>query len=126
MGLVFLSVAAKGTFTPKDFPEVSAEISRQKQLRHLEGTPQLAERGKGGDLSNAADAQKVLDAYRSGNAVILGKNAQGFPVVRVDGVTGTNVNIGAGISSQPKNVFVIKGTKNPSIVPTSPNPKLVE
>ncbi|MGE7955222.1 hypothetical protein ACQKQA_01265 [Pseudomonas sp. NPDC089530] len=100
------------------------EISGQK-LRYLEGTPQLAERGKGGDLSNAADAQKILDAYRSGNAVILGKNAQGFPVVRVDGVTGINVNIGAGINSQPTKVFVIKGAKSPSIVPASPNPKLV-
>ncbi|MFJ2456843.1 DUF637 domain-containing protein, partial [Pseudomonas protegens] len=117
---------AKGTFTPKDFPEVAAQVSRQKQLRHLEGTTQLADRGKGGYMSNAADAQKVLDAYRSGNAVILGKNAHGFPVVRVDGVTGTNVNIGAGIKSQPTNVFVIKGTTSPSIVPTSPNPKLVD
>lgn len=118
--------AAKGRLTPKDFPEVAAQVSRQKQLRHLEGTTQLADRGKGGYMSNAADAQKVLDAYRSGNAVILGKNAHGFPVVRVDGVTGTNVNIGAGIKAQPTNVFVIKGTTSPSIVPTSPNPKLVD
>ncbi|WP_165492430.1 polymorphic toxin type 50 domain-containing protein [Stutzerimonas kirkiae] len=112
--------------TPKDFPEVSAQISRQKQLRHLEGTPQLAERGKGGYLNDISDAQKVLDAYRSGNAVVLGKNAQGFPIVRVDGVTGTNVNIGAGINSQPTNVFIIKGTKSPSVVLTSPTPKLVD
>jgi RHS repeat-associated protein len=120
------SIAAKGILTPKDFPEVSGQISRQKQLRHLEGTPQLAERGKGGYLNDISDAQKVLDAYRSGNAVILGKNAQGFPVVRVDGITGTNVNIGAGINSQPTNVSIIKGAKSPSIVPTSPTPKLVE
>jgi len=117
---------AKGILTPKDFPAVSTQISRQKQLRHLEGTPQLAERGKGGYLKDISDAQKVLDAYRSGNAIILGKNAQGFPVVRVDGVTGVNVNIGAGINSQPTNVFIIKGTKSPSIVPTSPTPKLVD
>lgn len=121
-----MPASPKATLTPKDFSEVAAEISRQKQLRHLEGTPQLAERGKGGYLNSAAEAQKVLDAYLSGSAVVLGKNAQGFPVVRVDGIIGTNVNIGAGINSQPTNVFVIKGTKSPSIVSTSPNPKLVE
>jgi len=65
--------STKATLTARDFPEVAAEISRQKQLRHLEGTPQLAERGKGGYLNSAADAQKVLDAYRSGSAVVLGK-----------------------------------------------------
>ncbi|MEE4692191.1 hypothetical protein V2K77_19090 [Pseudomonas alliivorans] len=91
-----MPASPKATLTPKDFPEVVAEISRQKQLRHLDGTPQLAERGKGGCLNSAADAQKVLDAYRSGSAVVLGKNVQGFPVVRVDGVTGTNVNMEQG------------------------------
>lgn len=77
-------------------------------------------------MGDMADAQKVLDAYHSGDAVILGKNSQGFPVVRVDGVTGTNVNIGAGINSQPTSVFIIKGTKSPSIVPASLTPKLVD
>jgi filamentous hemagglutinin len=113
-------------FTVNDFPLVSNTISRQKQLRHLEGTPELAGRGAGGYLSDAADAQKVLDAYLSGKAVILGKNAQGFPVVKYNGVTGINVNNGAGISAQPTNVFIIKGTKSPSVVPTSPTPKLVK
>ncbi|TED40845.1 hypothetical protein IPC1518_29420 [Pseudomonas aeruginosa] len=51
----------------------------------------------------------------------LGRNAQGFPVVKFEGVTGTNVNLGVGITDQATNVFIIKGTKSPSIVPTNPN-----
>ncbi|MFN4102461.1 MAG: polymorphic toxin type 50 domain-containing protein [Pararhodobacter sp.] len=66
----------------------------QKQNRHIEGRPEY--RG-GGTLSSQADAQRVLDAYHSGDAVILGRTSQGFAVVRFDGVTGTNNNVGAGI-----------------------------
>lgn len=60
-------------------------------------------------------------ASRVGQVKILGKNAQGFPVVKFEGVTGTNVNAGVGITGQPTNVFIIKGTKSPSIVPANPN-----
>lgn len=75
----------------------------------------------GGYLDSVADAQKVLDAYRSGQAKIIGTTSQGFPIVRFDGVTGTNVNLGVNITNQPTNVFIIKGTKSPSVVPTNPN-----
>ncbi len=111
---------AKGILTPKDFPEISTKIS-QKQLRHIAGTQQLEARGGGGFLSSVSDAQKVLDAYHAGQVKVLGKNAQGFPVVKFEGVTGTNVNLGVGITDQATNVFIIKGTKSPSIVPTNPN-----
>jgi len=111
---------AKGILTPKDFPEISTKIS-QKQLRHIAGTQQLEARGGGGFLSSVSDAQKVLDAYHAGQVRVLGKNAQGFPVVKFEGVTGTNVNLGVGITEQATNVFIIKGTKSPSIVPTNPN-----
>ncbi|WP_448651370.1 two-partner secretion domain-containing protein [Pseudomonas fluorescens] len=111
---------AKGILTPKDFPEVNGKIS-QKQLRHIAGRPELEARGGGGFLNSVDDAQKVLDAYRMGEVKILGKNAQGFPVVKFEGVTGTNVNAGVGITGQPTNVFIIKGTKSPSIVPANPN-----
>ncbi len=111
---------AKGTLTPKDFPEVAGKIS-QKQLRHIAGRPELEARGGGGYLNSVDDAQRVLDAYRIGNVTILGKNAQGFPIVKFEGVTGTNVNAGVGIAGQPTNIFIIKGTKSPSIVPTNPN-----
>lgn len=42
-------------------------------------------------------------------------------MVKFEGVTGTNVNLGIGITDQATNVFIIKGTKSPSIVPTNPN-----
>jgi hypothetical protein len=75
----------------------------------------------GGYLNSLDDAQNVLDAYRSGSITILGKSKQGFPIVKYEGVTGTNVNIGAEISNQPTNVFMIKGTKSPRIVTMNPN-----
>ena len=110
----------KGILTLKDFPDVSPKIS-PKQLRHIAGTQQLEARGGGGFLNSVSDAQKVLDAYHTGQVKILGRNAQGFPVVKFEGVTGTNVNLGVGITDQATNVFIIKGTKSPSIVPTNPN-----
>lgn len=75
-------------------------------------------------MESMEDAQKVLDAYHSEQSVILGRSSQGFPIIQVDSVTGTNVNIGAGITAQPTNVFMIKGSASPSVVPISPTPKL--
>jgi len=72
-------------------------------------------------MNSKADAQKVLDAYHKGSAKIIGRSSQGFPLVRYNGVAGTNVNLGAGFRNQPTNVFMIKGTKSPSVVPVSPN-----
>ncbi len=86
-----------------------------KQARHLAGTAK-----GGGYLNSVEDAQKVLDAVHSGEAVYLGKTNSGHPVFRYSGVTGTNVNAGVGISGQPTNIFMIKGTSNPSVVPISP------
>lgn len=119
-GVVGEAAGAKSILTPKDFPDVAGKIS-QKQLRHIEGR---AEYRGGGYLSNQKDAQAILDAYKSGQATVVGQTKQGFPIVKFDGVTGTNVNIGANIPSQPTNIFIIKGTKSPSIVPT--NPKIGE
>ena len=119
-GKAATGVGANGILTPKDFPEVAGKVS-QKQLRHIAGRPELEARGGGGFLNSVDDAQKVLDAYRIGQVKILGKNAQGFPVVKFEGVTGINVNAGVGITGQPTNVFIIKGTKSPSIVPANPN-----
>lgn len=90
----------------------------QKQNRHIEGRKEY--RG-GGYLKSQQDAQSVLDAYHSGSATVLGTNKQGFPVVRVDAITAVNVNQGAGISGQATNVFMIKGTASPSVVPMNPN-----
>ena len=97
--------------------EVGAKVS-QKQLRHIAGRKEY--RG-GGVLNSVDDAQQVLSAYRAGNTTILGQSKQGFPVVRYEGVTGTNINASAGITDQVTNVFLIKGTKSPSVVPMNPN-----
>ena len=91
-------------------------ISIQKQARHITGT---AKQG-GVFLNSVGDAQSVLDAVHSGKATYLGTSKAGHQVYRYNGVTGTNVNIGAGITGQPTNVFMIKGTASPSIVPTNP------
>jgi hypothetical protein len=71
-------------------------------------------------LNNTDDAQSVLDALHSGKAKVLGQTKQGHVVVKYDKVTGFNNNPGAGFIDQPTNVFMIKGTSKPSVVPTSP------
>jgi RHS repeat-associated protein len=95
---------------------LSRKISVQKQARHIAGTA----RPGGGFLNSVDDAQAVLDAVHSGEATFLGTSRAGHQVYRFNGVTGTNVNLGAGITGQPTNVFMIKGTASPSVVPTSP------
>lgn len=103
-------------YSLKDFPKIANKVG-QKQLRHIAGRTEY--RG-GGFLNSVDDAQKVLDAYRRGSVNILGKTKQGFPVIRYESVTGTNVNLGAGVSNQSTNVFMIKGTTSPSVVPMNP------
>jgi RHS repeat-associated protein len=87
-----------------------------KQQRHLQGS---AGKGKG-FLNSMQDAQSVLDAVHNGQAQFLGNTNNGFPVFKYSNITGTNVNLGAGFPAQPTNVFIIKGTTRPSIVPTNP------
>lgn len=104
-------------FSKNDFPNIKNSISVQKQNRHVAGTREY--RGSG-VFKSREDAQRVLEAYHSEAAKIIGKNAKGQPIVRFDGVTGVNINRGAGVTNQPTNVFLIKGTKNPSVVPINP------
>ena len=105
-----------------DFPEVSSKVSAQKQSRHIEGgiDSRTGQPTKGSVMRSQEDAQQVLDAYNSGQTIVIGKTQQGFPIVKYDGVTGINNNVGAGFINQETNVFIIKGTKSPSIVPTDP------
>lgn len=103
--------AAKGVTTG-----LSKTVSVQKQARHIAGTAKPG----GGFLNSVDDAQSVLNAVHSGKATFLGTSKAGHQVYRFNGVTGTNVNLGAGITGQPTNVFMIKGTTSPSVVPTSP------
>ena len=110
---------AKGKgLTKADFPEVGKKIS-QKQLRHVEGRPEY--RG-GGQMKSASDAQKVLDAYHSGEARVIGKNSQGQPIAEYSKVAGTHISeTPSQTYNQPTHNFLIKGTKSPSVVPVNPN-----
>ena len=92
-------------------------VSAQRQARHVLGSPLY---NGGGYFKDAAEAQRVLDAYHSGEATILGTTSNGNVIVRFDGVTGFNNNPGAGYLDQPTNVFMIKGTNSVSVVPYSP------
>jgi hypothetical protein len=115
--------AANRTLTNADFPEVNARVSTQRQARHIEGAidPRTGLPVTGSVMRNQEDAQQVLDAYRAGDATVIGQTQQGFPVVRYNGVTGLNNNPGAGYLNQETNVFIIKVTSSPSIVPTNPS-----
>ncbi|MDF1602765.1 hypothetical protein [Nocardioides sp. YIM 152315] len=111
-----LTMAARRLEGTKD---LSYAVSVQRQARHVRGTSEWST-GRGGYFSSELEAQQVLDAVHDGLATILGRNAQGHLVVRYDGVTGFNNNVGAGFIDQPSHVFLIKGSAHPSVVPTSP------
>ena len=76
--------------------------------------------GVGSYFTDGRDAQAVLDAFHDGSAEILGFKANGDVVVRVEAVTGFNMNGRYQIVDQPTNVFFIKGTVHPSVVPYNP------
>jgi hypothetical protein len=104
------SQLAKGVEAGSDavkvgFPNLGKVVSAQKQARHLAGTAGEEQ----GFLNNINDAQSVLDAVYSGEAQFIGTSKAGHNVSRFDRVTGTNVNLGAGIVEQPTNIFMIKG-----------------
>jgi len=45
-----------------------------------------------------------------------------FPICNFNGVTGTDINVGLGVTGQPTNTFMFKGTASPSIVPIALQP----
>jgi len=96
---------------------VRTTVSPQKQGRHVLDAPEY--RG-GSYFDSGTDAQRVLDDFHSGDATILGLKSNNDIVVRADNVTGFNHNPGAGFPNQPTNVFFIKGTSSPSVVPYNP------
>lgn len=101
-----------------DLPAISMRLSMQRQGRHLAGHRDY---NGGGYVNSLDDARQVLTDYHNGDAVVLGRTAHGDIVVRTNSVTGYNNNVGAGYLDQPTNVFIIKGTSSPSVVPTNPN-----
>lgn len=95
---------------------VNATVSAQRQGRHVLGA---REYGGGSYFNSADDAQAVLDGFHSGAAEVLGVKGNDI-VVRMPGVTGFNHNPGAGFPNQATDVFFIKGTSSPSVVPYNP------
>jgi hypothetical protein len=103
--------------TTIDRSSIRTTISAQKQARHIADTRQY--RG-GGYFNSSDDAQAVLDAFHSGDAEVMGVTRTGHIQVRFDGVRGFNNNRTAGFVDQPTNMFMIKGSSSPSVVPISP------
>ncbi|MBB4910077.1 RHS repeat-associated core domain-containing protein [Actinophytocola algeriensis] len=101
-----------------DVPQISTRLSMQKQNRHLRGHPSHT---RGGYMSSLEDARTILDNFHNGRTTILGKTREGYIVIRDNSVTGHNHNPGAGYPNQETNVFFIKGSDSPSIVPYNPN-----
>jgi RHS repeat-associated protein len=120
LGVMSKAGASRAGVPQAEIDAVDGRISRQAQARHIGGTPEWTARGQGGYFAEAADAQAVLDAVKSGTAQVLGRTANGQLLVRFDGVTGFNNNPAAGFVDQPTNVFIVKGTSKVSVVPTSP------
>jgi len=96
---------------------ISKKINPAKQARHLKG----AVNATGSYLNSLKDARLVLDAVHSGKATFLGITKKGHLMYRYQGVTGVNVNIKHGYEAQKTNVFMIKGIKQVSVVPSNPN-----
>jgi RHS repeat-associated protein len=103
----------KPNWTAADFPDIVDELA-YTQYRHIRGHKDY--RG-GGYLERFSDAEALLEAFHCGRAPVIGKNQRGYPVVFYESVTGTHVS---GTYVQPTHVFIIKGTKRPSIVPANP------
>lgn len=100
----------------------SPNVSQQKQMRHLLGT---APPNKS-YLNSLDDAQKVLDAYNSGNYRLISENVkQSSVVIEVKEITGRYINIGNpnGLPdvNKPTNIFMIQSSGSPKIVPVNPN-----
>jgi hypothetical protein len=100
-----------------ELPQVNSSISRQKQDRHILGGNGYK---GGGYFSSQTDAQAVLDAYNAGQAEIMGITKNGHIQIRVTSVTGYDNNPARQRFGVPTHIFMIKGTKSPSVVPMNP------
>ncbi|MFD7653970.1 DUF6531 domain-containing protein [Actinosynnema sp. NPDC059797] len=99
-----------------DRQSISTKISPQKQARHLAGPGYR----HGGYFNSPEEAQAVLNAFHSGEATVMGISRSGSVQVRYDSITGFNNNVAKGFINQPTNIFLIKGSSSPSVVPASP------
>ena len=108
----------ESSFIPIQF---ARRVSGQKQARHIFGTAP-SDRSY---FNFIEEAQSVLDAFHSGNYRLISFNArQNNVVIQVEGITGRYVNKGNpnGLPdiNMPTNVFMIKSSKNPAVVPVNP------
>lgn len=110
------SIDSGGTII--DRASIRTTVSAQRQGRHVLGDRLY---NGGGYFRDAGSPQRVLDAFHDGSAQVLGVTRNGHVVVRVPSVTGFNNNPAAGFVDQATNVFFIKGSSSPSVVPTNPN-----
>jgi hypothetical protein len=99
--------------------QVDSYINMGKQSRHINDGGSSYKGG--GYFTDPSQAQDVLNAYQQGAATIVGRGSDGGHIVRYNGVTGYNNNPRAGYVDQPTNVFWIKGTNSPSVVPLAPS-----
>ncbi|MGN7979444.1 RHS repeat-associated core domain-containing protein [Microbacterium sp. 22195] len=100
-----------------DRNSINSSISVQRQNRHV---IDAKEYGGGSYFKSVDDAQRVLDDFHSGRAQVLGVKKNGDIVVKTSSVTGYNNNPRAGFVDQATDVFFIKGTRSPSVVPYTP------
>ncbi|WP_167384874.1 RHS repeat-associated core domain-containing protein [Amycolatopsis tolypomycina] len=100
-------------------PQIGSALSLQRQGRHIMGDRLYSGKSY---FRSMQEAQEVFDAYKSGNVRVLNVLPSGNVIFRYDGVVGYNHNPANNFPNQPTNIFMMKGTQSPSIVPT--NPKL--
>lgn len=100
-----------------DIPNISTNMRAKDQKRHIKDHP---DHDHGGYMESLADARTVLANFHNGTAVVLGKTRNGHIIIRDNSVTGYNTNVRTGHMNQPTNVFLIKGSSRPSIVPYNP------
>lgn len=100
-----------------DRTSVRSYISPQKQGRHILGDDLC---NGGGYFTDASSAQNVLDAFHDGSGQILGVTRNGHIVLQVPSITGFNNNPLNGYVDQVTDVFFIKGSSSPSVVPANP------
>ncbi len=99
--------------------QVDSYINMGKQSRHINDGGSSYKGG--GYFTDPSQAQDVLNAYQQGAATIVGRGSDGGHIVIYNGATGYNNNPRAGYVDQPTNVFWIKGTNSPSVVPLAPS-----
>lgn len=115
-------ILPKGSTAQKGTVQYTQTVSQQKQMRHLQGSAPTNK----SYLNSLEDAQKVLNAYNSGNYRLISENPkQSTVVIEVKTVSGTYINVGNpnGLPdvNKPTSIFMIQSSSSPKIVPVNPD-----